>query len=62
MRIVIGDFDLAANAFTIKYLFVVNKIRQQAAELEPIDRMTYHLWKSLAGSDFDNSLVELKEE
>ena len=62
MRTVIDDFDLVENTFTAKYLFVVNKIRQQAADLGPIDQKTYHLWKSLAGSEFDNSSVELKGE
>ena len=62
VRTVIDDFDLAANVFTAKYLFVFNKIRQQAADLEPIDQKTYHLCRSLAGSQYDQYLAEVKAE
>ena len=62
VRTVIDDYDLAEKVFSAKYLFVVNKIRQQAADLEPIDRVTYHLRKRFARQQFDESSAEVKEE
>ena len=38
---VIDNLELATKCFTAKYLFTINKLRQQAADLETIDRATY---------------------
>ena len=62
VRTVIDDYELADKIFTAKYLFVCNRIRQQAADLEPIDRATYHTRKIGTRSEFDNSSAAVKGE
>ena len=38
---VIDNYRLAETFFTAKYLFVSNKMKEQAADLDPIDCKTY---------------------
>ena len=44
MSTVIDNYRLADKCFTAKFLFVTNRLRQQAADLETIDRTMYDAW------------------
>ena len=58
---VIDNYRLAETFFTAKYLFVSNKMKEQAADLDTIDRKTYLARQSDTRSEFDKLSKETKE-
>lgn len=62
VRTVIDSYELAELCFTAKYMYVTNKVRQQAADLESIDRDTYQARLSAARLTFDTFTKSEKEE
>ena len=61
VQTVIDNLDLASQRFTPQYLFVMNKLRCQAADLEAIDRGTYQARMKAARSEFNNSSATICE-
>ena len=49
----IDDYSLAEQCFSAKFLFVINELRVQAADLEPVDRLTYQARLAGARLAFD---------
>ena len=62
VKTVIDNLKIASQRFTPQYLFVMNKLRCQAADLEAIDRGTYRVRMKAAQSKYNNSPATLHDE